>query len=267
MTNPIRNQTAFKDGATKVIALEDNQVANMNFTVLKLQMGQQYINTSPYEAAYLLMTGKINITFANNTVYAQRLGYFEEDPTLLHCSANEAISIEAISDAEILILETPNATAFTPLLFTKNNMLESDHRGKGLLDDTSYRIVRTIFDKRNRPESNLVVGEIITMQGHWSSYPPHYHAQAEIYHYRFSEPQGFAFGENGDQVLRLKHNDTYLIAEGQEHAHCTAPGYALYTLWFIRHLPNNPYLTPTFRTEHNWTREVSANQRAWKVRN
>jgi 5-dehydro-2-deoxygluconokinase len=145
-------------------------------------------------------------------------------------------------------------------------MLELDHRGKGLLDDTSYRIVRTVFDKRNRPESNLVVGEIITFQGRWSSYPPHYHAQPEIYHYRFSEPQGFAFGENGQKVLRIEHNDTYQIVDGQEHAHCTAPGYALYTLWFIRHLQNDPYLTPTFRSEHEWTRESQSTHRVWKER-
>lgn len=270
MTSPIikcHSGPSFQDGHTNVITIAEYPSANMNFTVLKLKMGECHCLTSSYETAYLLMTGKVNFHFANQLRYAERFGYFEEDPTLLHCSANESIRIDAMTDAEVLIIETPNDISFAPQLFTPDNLLESDHRGKGLLEDTSYRIVRTIFDKRNRPESNLVIGEIITMQGHWSSYPPHYHAQSEIYHYRFSEPQGFAFGENGEQVLRLKHNDTYLISENQEHAHCTAPGYALYTLWFIRHLPNNPYLTPTFRSEHAWTREASANQRSWKVKN
>jgi 5-dehydro-2-deoxygluconokinase len=143
--------------------------------------------------------------------------------------------------------------------------LEIDHRGKDLLENTSYRVVRTVFDKRNRPKANLVVGEIVTFQGRWSSYPSHYHAQPEIYHYRFSEPQGYALGENGENILRIEHNDTYQIAEGQTHAHCTAPGYTLYTLWFIRHLVNNPYLIPTFKPEHAWTRESSANKRVWKM--
>ena len=171
--------------------------------------------------------------------------------------------VEALTDCEILLIETENNASFAPLLFDKSNLLELDNRGKDILNDSSYRIVRTVFDKRNRPESNLVVGEIITFQGRWSSYPSHYHDQPEIYHYRFSEPQGYAFGENGKAVLRIENYDTYQIAHGQTHAHCTAPGYALYTLWFIRHIKDNPYTTPTFITEHEWTRTSKANNRVW----
>ncbi|HAT8173775.1 TPA: hypothetical protein JA340_11515, partial [Legionella pneumophila] len=50
------------------------------------------------------------------------------------------------------------------------------------------------------------------------------------------------------------------------HAHCTAPGYALYTLWFIRHLNNNAYTTPIFIKDHEWTRTNKANLRAWQLK-
>ncbi|SRR5579883_1663520 len=258
----IRYPQGFKDGLTSIVTMQKE--TDMNFSCLKLRKGEHYDLTSELESAYLLMTGKVVFYYADYTYTAERLGYFEQDPIVLHCAAKTYASVQALTDCEILVIQTENDNNFEAMIFDKNNLLESDHRSKGLLEDTSYRIVRTVFDKRNRPESNLVVGEIITFQGSWSSYPPHYHAQAEIYHYRFSEPQGFAFGENGEDVLKIRHYDTYHIANGQEHAHCTAPGYALYTLWFIRHLPNQPYHLPTFRPEHEWTRHAAANRRVWR---
>ena len=75
---------------------------------------------------------------------------------------------------------------------------------------------------------------------------------------------GFAFAEDGHKTLRIEHQDTYQILRGGEHAHCVAPGYALYTLWFIRHLNDDPYHLPTFRNEHTWTKEKGANWRVWR---
>jgi 5-dehydro-2-deoxygluconokinase len=260
----IKNHSVFCNGLNSIIKLENADTdSGMNFSSLKLIKGQCYSFSTQYEFAALLMTGKVEFRYANQRKEAQRYDYFSQCPIVLHCPSGQVASIVALTDCEILLIETENTTQFDPLIFTESNMLELDNRGKGILDDTSYRIVRTVFDKRNRPESNLVVGEIITFQGRWSSYPSHYHDQPEIYHYRFSEPQGYAFGENGKEVIRIEHNDTYLIAQGQEHAHCVAPGYALYTLWFIRHLKDNPYITPTFRKEHEWTRTPEANNRVW----
>lgn len=253
----------FPDGWSTILKMDEAHGTGMNFFCLKMRMNESRDLMSHLESAHLLMTGKVIFNYLNQSQMVERTGYFEEDPVVLHCPAHTKASVHALTDCELLVIQTENDKQFEPLLFNKNNLLESDHRGKGLLHDSSYRIVRTVFDKRNRPESNLVVGEIITFQGHWSSYPPHYHPQAEVYHYRFSEPQGFAFAENGENVMKVLHNDTYKIPGGLEHAHCTAPGYALYTLWFIRHLPDNPYSVPTFRSTHEWTRSQTANRRSY----
>src|ERR1044071_2306516 len=88
------------------------------------------------------------------------------------------------------------------------------------------------------------------MPGRWSSYPPHHHAQPEIYHYRFTEPQGYGLAENGPQVFRVKQYDTVKIFDGNDHAQTAAPGYGMYYAWVIRHLPDNPYGIPDFTEEH-----------------
>ncbi|CEG57077.1 5-dehydro-2-deoxygluconokinase [Legionella fallonii] len=261
----IKNLHGFDSGVTSIVSMDKlSSCSGMSFSSVKLDAGQRYSFNEDYEFAALLMTGKVVFHYANQSRQVQRYDYFSQAPIVLHCPVGQKASVEATTDCEILVIETVNDTPFAPLLFDESNLLELDNRGKDILDDTSYRVVRTVFDKRNRPESNLVVGEIITFQGGWSSYPSHYHEQPEIYHYRFSEPQGYAFGEQGKDVLRIENYDTYQIASGQSHAHCAAPGYALYTLWFIRHLKDNPYITPTFIKEHEWTRTKKANNRVWK---
>lgn len=262
--NLLKNPRGFSNGINTIVG-EKNTLADpaMHFSSLKLNMGQSHSFNTRVEFAALLMTGKVLFHFASQSCQGSRYDYFSQLPVVLHCPSGHNAKVEALTDCEILLIETENDHTFEPLLFDETNLLEVDNRGKDLLDDTSYRIVRTVFDKRNRPESNLVVGEIITFQGGWSSYPSHYHKQPEIYHYRFSEPQGYAFGEKGKEVLRLEHYDTYQIASGETHAHCTAPGYALYTLWFIRHLKDHPYTIPTFVKEHEWTRTIQANKRVW----
>jgi len=135
----------------------------------------------------------------------------------------------------------------------------NEPRGKGQVGGACLRFVRTIFDRRNSPEEvELVLGEVITMPGRWSSYPPHHHPQPEIYHYRFTKPQGFGHAELGEQVLKVRQNDTVKILDGLDHAQCAAPGYGMYYAWVIRHLPDNPYTVPDFTPEHAWVNEPGA---------
>lgn len=261
----IKNPHGFATGINSIVKMHNPQIdTGMNFSSLKLSRNEIYQFNAEYEFAALLMTGKVVFHYENQYKQVERSDCFSQAPIVLHCSRGKISSVEAMTECELLLIETENEQQFNSLLFDESNILELDNRGKDILNDTSYRIVRTVFDKRNRPQSNLVVGEIITFQGRWSSYPSHYHDQPEIYHYRFSEPQGYAFGEHGKEVLRIEHFDTYQITSGKEHAHCTAPGYALYTLWFIRHLEDNPYTVPTFRKEHEWTRTAKANKRVWQ---
>ena len=123
------------------------------------------------------------------------------------------------------------------------------------MHETSTRIVRTIFDDRNAPYANLVLGEVIGFPGKWSSYPPHHHPQPEIYYYKTNPSHGFAYAEVGEDVLKVHNNDTVFIQPGLTHPQCTPPGYALWYLWGIRHLKDNRYGTPTFVPDHLWVQK------------
>lgn len=237
----------------------------IDFGILKLKAGECWQVDEFVETAVLLLSGKTCFNFKTHCAIAERESLFDQSPTALHVPANCPATVKAITDVECAIHSVDNDRWFEPMVFDRSNMLENDHRGMGLLNDTAYRIVRTLFDVRNRPDANLVLGEVITFPGRWSSYPPHHHAQPEIYHYRFTELQGYGHGECGDEVLKIHHGDTLKILYDNDHGQCAAPGYGMYYLWVIRHLPNNPYTVPQFRQQHDWTRHDTANERVWSA--
>jgi 5-deoxy-glucuronate isomerase len=99
------------------------------------------------------------------------------------------------------------------------------------------------------------VGEVVSLPGRWSSYPPHHHAQPEIYYYRFDPPQGYGHAELGDEVFKVHQHDLLRITAGNDHAQAAAPGYHMYYLWAIRHLDGNPYTGFEYTETHKWTFE------------
>jgi 5-deoxy-glucuronate isomerase len=234
----------------------------MDFGVVTLAAGGAWEQTSATdEQCWLLAQGSAAITWrvtnsAEQTAEISRPDLFDHSPWCLSVPAGSTVTIKAGKNgAEFFYTATDNSKPFTPKLFTPQEC-QSEFRGAGTMRETSTRIVRTVFDDTNRPESNLVIGEVIGVPGKWSSYPPHHHPQPEIYHYRFLPAQGFGLTAIGDKAYIIKDKDTILIREGEVHPQVTAPGYAMWYLWVIRHLDGAHYgpatNTPIFVDEHKW---------------
>lgn len=261
----IRNPAGFPYGYTAITRIgEDEHDTGINFGILKLKAGEEKTFTSELESAYLLIQGKCEISYAQFQKVVARHSCFDENPFAIHLAAHNVMHIKSLADCEFAVFQVHNSAQFPTEFFDADNMLEAEQRGQGLLNDTAHRIVRTIFDIRNRPEAKLVVGEVINFPGRWSSYPPHHHLQPEIYHYRFTEPQGYGHAECGPDVFKVHHYDTYKILQQNDHAQTAAPGYGMYYIWVIRHLDGNPYTVPEFTETHNWTRTEEANGRVWQ---
>jgi len=112
-------------------------------------------------------------------------------------------------------------------------------RGAGNASRTIYHVIPPEF-----PAHRLLVVEVLTPSGHWSSYPPHKHDTdraplevdlEEVYYHRQDGPQGFAFqrvytGEGDlDETLTVADGDLVLVPRGY-HVVAQAHGYQGYYL-------------------------------------
>ncbi|MFO1451434.1 MAG: 5-deoxy-glucuronate isomerase [Opitutaceae bacterium] len=234
----------------------------MDFGVLRQGKGQVHRVVTTKETVWVLLRGNAEIASAAGRVEVKRTSLFDEAPTVLQVGAAEAVALRSLAaDTEWAVVAATNARLRGARLYLPANVANED-RGAGLAQEACRRTVRTVFDFSTQPDSQLVVGEVVNRAGRWSSYPPHHHPQPEVYHYRFTEPQGYGHAELGEDVVKVREGDSTLIPGGLDHAQVAAPGYGMYYLWIVRHLPRRPYKGFTFTPDHTWL--LDPKNQGWK---
>lgn len=167
----------------------------MDIYVKKLKKGEKLvIDEKNNECAVLLLSGEVNFSVGGSiNEDCKRKNPFEKKPYAVHFSHGTHAEITAFSNSEVLVQMTDNNREWTPVFYNPDNCLYQEF-GKGQWNGTGHRIVSTMFDLDNAPYSNMVMGEVFNQPGRWSSYPPHYHPQPELYYYQFDRPEGFGAG-------------------------------------------------------------------------
>ena len=236
----IRHKEPFHVGYNPVAVVgEQKNDTQMEFGIVKMAAGQkETFSCADKEKAYLLITGDIIIEWQDKEERLTRGSFLDENSICLHVPKAVSVSITSLADAELAVFAAANQTDFEPVLYSGNDCTVNKF-GDGVLNNTSLREVRTVFDNDNAPYSNMVLGEVINYPGRWSSYPPHHHSQPEVYHYRFFPARGFGISEIGDNVYKVFDQDTAVIPGGLTHMQASAPGYAMYYIWAIPHLKGN----------------------------
>ena len=235
----------------------------VGFEVLDLRPGQELVrDPTGYERCLLLLSGVATI-HAGDTSFASiggRASPFDGPPVAVYVPGLTRAAVRAESACELAVCSAPAQGGLAPRLIRSTEMRE-EVRGTG----TNTRYVRNILSQNEAAERLLVV-EVLTPGGHWSSYPPHKHdspGQAEtqleeIYYYRFSRPGGFAFqrvytdDRSLDETIAVEDRDLVLIPRGY-HPVAAPHGFDLYYLnvmagpirrWQVSNAPGYEFLTP-----------------------
>lgn len=209
------------------------------------------------ESAFLLLGGNVSVAWGSEEKEARRYSLFDEMPVCLHVPAGERVAVTAHTKAEVLIQKTANPAVFESVYYPQDS-IKNVFLGADNMQGCAKRVLRDIFNYDNAPYSNMVLGEDIHLPGRWSSYPPHHHPQPEVYYYRFDKPQGFGVSVVGGAATVIMDNQISAIPGGRCHPQVAAPGYAMYYVWMIRHLDDNPWTNRIDDPAHTWLHDKDA---------
>jgi 5-deoxy-glucuronate isomerase len=213
----------------------------VGFEVFRLADGQTVAQeTGGREACLVMLSGRARVSGGGEDfgTIGGRASPFEPDPWSVYVPARSHWSVTAQGDCEVAVCTAPGEGRLPPRLIPPDKVGQ-ETRGKG----TNTRHVRNILPETAPAESLLVV-EVITPPGHWSSYPPHKHDRdalpeesllEETYYHRVKPPQGFALqrvytdDRSLDETLAAADGDVVLVPRGY-HPVGAPHGYELYYL-------------------------------------
>jgi 5-deoxy-glucuronate isomerase len=196
------------------------------------------------ECCLVLMSGECEATWhsADGRQGRARLGprnnVFASYPHALYLPANTRVAVRATSPTELADCRAPSTKALAPQV-VRPDECGYEIRGGGNATRQIIDILPPSF-----AADRLMVCEVLTPAGNWSSYPPHKHDRdrppleadlEEIYYFRFRNPDGYGFHRvytadgRHDDTFRVTDGDLVVVREGY-HPFVTAYGYDAYYL-------------------------------------
>ena len=230
-----------KDGSVLSVTPRSAGWAHVGFEVCLLEPGESLSReTGDREVCLVLLAGKARISAGGEDfgILGERASPFEGKPWAVYVPAGTNFEVTAETTLELAICSAPGTGKYPPRLIGPDQH-SVETRGEG----TNRRFVRDILPEADEAESLLVV-EVITPGGNWSSYPPHKHDRAtpgketqleETYYHRLNPAQGFAFqrvytdDRSIDETMAVEDGDCVMVPRGY-HPVGAAHGYDLYYL-------------------------------------
>lgn len=242
MSDLLRKPTG-KTGKVHDITPESANWGYVGFGLYHLKPGESAAEpTGETEVILVLVEGKAEISGAGKVFgeLGDRMNVFEKKPP--HCvyiPAGADWSATATTDCTLAICTAPAKPGREAAIIGPAGITLTE-RGKGA---NTRHIFPIAMEERDVADS-LLVTEVFTPSGNWSSYPPHRHDEdnfpamtylEETYYHRLNPDQGFGFQrvftEDGslDETMAVSSGDVVLVPKG--HHPCGAPyGYEMYYL-------------------------------------
>lgn len=234
----------------------------VGFEVVDLLPGQRLERRlAEREQCLVLLSGRASVELDGRSLgtLGARESVFDGKSFAVYVPPRVPLAAEAQTRCELAIGSAPAEGRHPPRLIRPEDVGE-EVRGTG----TNTRYIRNVLPA-SMPAERLLVVEVLTPGGHWSSYPPHKHDSEqggesqleETYYHRLSRAAGFAFqrvytdDRTLDETMSVEDRDLVLVPRGY-HPVSAPHGFDLYYLnvmagpvrrWQFTNAPGYEFLT------------------------
>lgn len=215
------------------------------------------------EVCLVLLSGDARITAGDldtGMLKGRRSVFDKIQPHAVYVPMKTGWQVEAGSDVELAISRAPGIDGKHPPRLIDPEKMSLETRGEG----TNTRYVRNILPE-SEPADSLLVVEVITPAGNWSSYPPHKHDTddlpgesylEETYYHRINPGQGYVLhrvyddSRDLDETMAVEDRSVVLVPRGY-HPVGVPHGYESYYLntmagpkriWRFKNDPNHEWM-------------------------
>jgi 5-deoxy-glucuronate isomerase len=215
----------------------------VGFSLYRLQAGESAAEvTGAREVILVMVEGRASITAAGHDwgVLGERMNVFDRTPPhCLYVPNGQDWALTAVTDCTVAVCSAPGKGGHAARRIGPNG-ISLTQRGRG----TNTRFINNIAMEGEDYCDSLLVTEVFTPSGHWSSYPSHRHDEddypritylEETYYHRINPANGFGIQRVYTEDNRL--NETMAVADGdvvivpRGHHPCGAPyGFEMYYL-------------------------------------
>ena len=250
------------DGARVRVTPTSAGWRHVGFEAVRLAAGSRWRRAADdREVCAVLIQGRASVRVDGRDLgrLGERRSPFDGRPFAVYAPAHAGIEIEAISELEIGLCSAPGKERREPRVIAPGDIVP-ERRGEG----ANLRIVHDILPQ-SAPADSLLVVEVVTPAGNWSSYPPHKHDAEDLpeeslleetYYHRIRPDNGFAFqrvytdDRSLDETMTVHDGDCVMVPRGY-HPVGAPHGYDLYylnvmagprRLWRFRTDPDHAWL-------------------------
>jgi 5-deoxy-glucuronate isomerase len=248
-------------------------------TVIKLAPGERWSReTGPDEVALVPLGGRCEVASGEQSwTIGERTSPFAGQPWAVYLPRDSAFAVTAETPLGLAVCAARAERTLAPKVVSPDDV-KVEIRGAGNAARQINHIIEPSF-----AADRLLVVEVFTPSGNWSSYPPHKHDVhdmpreadlEEIYYYRIDPPDGFAlqrlYTADGatDAAYVIHDGDLLLVPEGY-HTFAVPQGYTGYYLNVLA--GNEPVRTMQPRDDPayawlrgTWSDELNAGLTSWR---